>query len=103
MNLGEAAHACLKELLVDVGLDRVTVERNPEEDEDCGSNWCLDGYHAFTLYRDEFSVAIDVPRAPPEEVRDSMIRFYVNGSSWMWKYAVDQVRCALAGDWDEWR
>jgi hypothetical protein len=32
-----------------------------------------------------------VPSLAPEELRGSLVRFYVNGSSWMWDFAIDQV------------
>ncbi len=60
--------------------------------------WC-----AYTLKAlGDRRCSLLVPSLEPEELRHSLVRFYVQGSSWMWDFALNWVADALgwrqAGD-----
>lgn len=98
----EAAVANMTALLKDAGADSVPFERTSEADYG-------EGRFAFTIDNEDFSMEIQMPGLPLERVRytgaaDQNIwdypRLYVNGDSWVWKYAVNSVRRVFTGEED---
>jgi hypothetical protein len=63
-----------------------------------------DGRYRFVLSRDDRSTIVDIPGLPIERVRYWGVeqnpfdfpRLFVDGSSWLWEFAVSQARRALA-------
>lgn len=57
------------------------------------------GWFDFEFSRGKRKVEVSVPGVGPERLRDpnpwNNVRLYVDGSSWLWKFAVSQVRDAL--------
>lgn len=79
-------------------VDGVTVEDTGREDE---------GRFTFILRSGTRTCDVDMPGLPEDEARylgrdDQNIldfpRLYVEGSSWVWLYAIDQVRHYLLGE-----
>lgn len=89
----------LVEFLRDLPLTNLIVER--AADRDYG-----EGRYAFTLNRRDRSVEIQMPGLSLTRVRYTGIdqdiwdfpRLYVNGSSYVWKYALSVARAHLEGD-----
>ena len=89
----------MRALIAECGLPDADIERDPSGDDD-GGRW----YFVVRHYDRECSV--EMPGWPLERVRytgddDQNIwhfpRLYVDGDSWVWKYAVSQLRDALTG------
>lgn len=68
-----------------------------------------EGRYEFEVYRNDRSVSVEMPGLPLDEVRyvgteDQNIwnfpRLYVDGSSWVWCYAVSSAARALSGEED---
>jgi len=106
------AIAAAEQMVKDVGsddphfrdkpLERVTFTREPKADEG--------GRYGFVFMRGNLKVEVDIPGLPLERLRylgddDQNIwhfpRLYVDGSSWMWVYAVNCIRDALDPDRQE--
>jgi len=94
------------QLIKDAGLnpDVVGVERVPDEDEDA------EGRFYFILSHDGHKCGIYMPGWELERVcwidrEDQNIwdfpRLYVNGSSWVWKFAMKITGEELRGEYDE--
>ena len=64
-----------------------------------------DGRHSFTLTTGLGSCEVDMPGLPVDQVRPGIPweqpRLYVDGSSWLWSFAVNNARRALLGEGDE--
>lgn len=84
--------------IADLDLDRVI-----SDDDFMGE---CDGRYRFRLALDERFVYVDVPGLPLDEVRYvkgpgqniwHFPRLYVDGSSWVWCYALTMARDALTG------
>jgi hypothetical protein len=87
-----AEHAInnIKHFITDCGVDGVEFKRISKQDYG-------EGRYAFILWKDTRSYEIQMPGKPLEEVRfmnnDNQNiwhfpRLYVDGSSWVWKYAL---------------
>ena len=97
-------HATLNviRLLEDAELSEATSTRNPHADDG--------GRFGFTIATDEKACEVEIPGIPLDQVRFTgdgeqsiwdFPRLYVEGSSWVWKYAVPALRRALLGEDDE--
>lgn len=95
----ENATLAIEAFITDLGLDDITMT----QDSTTGDR----GRFAFTLRRGEYETKIDMPGIPLDRVRytgaeDQNIwhfpRLYVDGSSWVWCYAINSARCALTGE-----
>ena len=92
----EDAESNIITFMAEVGADRY---RGPlSEDE---------GRYEFELGKDARTVLVEMPGLPLDEVRylgtdDQDIwdfpRLYVDGSSWVWCFAVDSARAVLSGE-----
>lgn len=60
-----------------------------------------DGRWLFVVVLGKRRVDVEMPGAPLEVVRDGPVRFqprlYVDGSSWLWPYALNIARATLTG------
>jgi hypothetical protein len=83
------AEANIQQFIKDCGIEGITAAHSPEGDER--------GRFLFVLTRGEVQHEVEMPGLPIEQVRytgaaDQSIldfpRLYVDGSSWVWKYAV---------------
>lgn len=92
------ATANISALLIDAGVEGATIERVPQEDDA--------GRFAFLLKTDKGRCSVDMPGLPLERVRYlgtggqniwEFPRLYVDGSSWVWKYAISFVGNPLKG------
>lgn len=92
------------QLIVDAGLDpdEVGVERHPEGDDE--------GRFSFLLTLGGYQSEVDMPGWPLEQVRwldhDSgniwnFPRLYVDGGSWVWKFATGFVGADLRGEYED--
>jgi len=99
--LADDALTNMHALLADVGLDGATFEGG-EPDET--------GRYAFKVRYADREAEVDMPGATLEEVRYMLLpgqniwhypRLYVNGSSWVWHYAVEILREDLTGELSE--
>lgn len=98
----EAAEANIKALVEDAcaGRERPTIKRASGDSQ---------GRFAFELSVGDRECEVDMPGLPLEQVRYTgppqsifdFPRLYVNGSSWVWPYAVSMVDDALYGERDE--
>lgn len=99
----ERANENMRKLVEDAGFNPafVEIERTGPVDE---------GRIPFTAKYHENEVQVDMPAIPLAEVRytgepDQNIwdfpRLYVQGSSWVWMFAVSQVQTVLAGGGDD--
>lgn len=91
------AETNMPELLLDAGIEGATIERRPDQDDG-------EGRFSFLVALDDRQAEVDMPGLPLGRVRyqgteDQNIfdfpRLYVDGSSWVWPYAVSQVAEAL--------
>jgi hypothetical protein len=99
--LAEDARTNMHALLADVGLDGATFEyRKPDET----------GRYRFVVCYAGRVAEVDMPGTTLEEVRYMHLpgqniwnypRLYVNGSSWVWVYAVNILRGDLTGEDEE--
>lgn len=97
-------HATLNviRLLEDADLEKAESTRAPDSDAE-------DGRYGFLVTLDGEECAIEVPGIPLEAVRYiggrqniwDFPRLYVDGTSWVWKYAVPALRRGLLGEDDE--
>lgn len=94
------AYDNMRALLADAGMPAAKFRRDPDEDVDGGRFPFL-----VTIGDDE--VSVDMPGIPLERVRytgadDQNIwdfpRLYVDGSSWVWMFAVNRLR-----DWEKYK
>lgn len=100
------AYENMRALLKDCGRPEAKFRRDPETDVEGGRFPFLvtcppDGEE----HHKEWEVTVDMPGIPLEEVRflgkkDQNIwhfpRLYVDGSSWVWKFAINSLRARLA-------
>jgi hypothetical protein len=81
------AVASIKTFVADCGFNGGRIVRKPERDSD--------GRFGFDICIGDRHVEVDMPGCDPEVVRESRPffspRLYVNGSSWLWGYAVDSA------------
>lgn len=93
-----ASARAIAKFVADLKLDGVCVERDATLDEGGRFGWCL------TL--DGRAVVVEMPGLPLRRVRwmrrkDQNIwdfpRLYVDGSSWVWFYALNDARRGLLG------
>lgn len=98
----ELAHAVtnMDAFLADVNLDGATFERLEKRDYGAGR-------YAFTVRYGEAKVEIQMPGIPLQQVRymgyegqriSVFPRLYVEGSSWVWRYAFYLARTDLIAD-----
>lgn len=102
------AEANMHTLIADTGLD-ATFKREPSLDYDSKYQ---DGRYAFTVELDGQGAEVQMPGVPLADVRYKgrefgqniwdFPRLYVEGSSWVWTFAVGSLHRALTGDkdWD---
>jgi len=92
------AYANIIEFIDDIGLDGVQYRRDVEASEG-------DGRFAFVLERERCSCSVLMPGLPLAEVRFvgadgqniwHFPRLYVDGNSWVWKFAVEIAREGLS-------
>lgn len=61
------------------------------------------GYYRCELSRGEVTVHLRVPGVPRHRVVNdnpfACSRIYVEGDSWLWKYAVNQIKLRFAGEY----
>lgn len=61
-----------------------------------------DGWYGFKLVNGDTAIDVDIPGDDPEQVMKSepwvSRRLYVDGSSWLWDYAVGIVSDRLKGE-----
>jgi len=90
----DAAYRGMRALLRDAGRGEARFERDPEASEP-------EGYFAFLVHIGGDPVPVLMPGRPLREIRftgapgqDAWTtpRLYVDGSSWLWKYAASQLR-----------
>ncbi len=86
----------IAQLVQDVGLEGITYQRDAPKDYG-------EGRFAYKLSRGQLDVEVQMPGWPLDNVRFlgekgqhvlDFPRLYVNGSSWLWKYAVNMVKGA---------
>jgi hypothetical protein len=94
------AEANMEKLVADVAIDGLTISRLPEGDSEGRFSFII--ADAASLNGSECEV--DMPGWSLERVRYmgdegqnifDFPRLYVGGSSWVWVYAIDQLRTAL--------
>lgn len=89
----ENAEKIVAQICVDLGIERSSLQRRPEGDSPRG---------LYAYVHEKFE--IDVPGDPPEQFLASVPfesrRMYVDGSSWLYKYGLNQMRAALEGGED---
>jgi hypothetical protein len=93
----ENASAVVDRLCNELSLDRSKFSRAPQRD--------ADGFYAFDFAgQDGRALEIEVPGDDPNEVTESRPfssrRLYVDGSSWLYCYALNAVRRWVDGDND---
>ena len=92
----ENAEAAIDLFIKDLDLD-VKLTRNPDGDN-VGTG-IGGGRFSFVLTLDDRSTTIDMPGCDPEKTAASRPwyspRLYVDGSSWLWRFAVNQAIEAL--------
>src|SRR5687768_2843943 len=95
----DEARANIAQLILDAGLDHCGIY---DTDSQPG-----DGRYRFRLSYDDKTCEVDVPGLPIERVRYlgkphqnifDFPRLYVDGSSWLWGFAVGMVRDRLVGE-----
>lgn len=86
------ARRSLTVFLKELGLDDVAVTRVYVKGRSM-----LDGRVFYRLRRHGRVCNIDVPRKAPDVIKAERWRFLVDGSSWIWEYALDRVRSVLTG------
>ena len=100
----ELASKAIEKFIQDLGVDGVTAEREPEHDYD---KEYRDGRFCFLLKKSGDSVEVQVPGLEVDRVRymekESQNiwhypRLYVNGSSWVWSFALHAVVRELCGE-----
>lgn len=92
------AKKAIKAFVADLGLEGVKVERDKQADED--------GRFGFVLTYEERSVEVDMPGLELDRVRYvskdqnpfAFPRLYVDGSSWLWMFAVNIALGNLTDD-----
>lgn len=98
-----AAIAAIEAFVKDLELPEVQVG-DPPDAADSG------GRFGFTLSLGERKVEVDMPGLPIERVRYmgeagqniwNFPRLYVDGSSWVWVYALNSARSGLTGEDEE--
>lgn len=92
----------LAELIAEAGRTAIKIESDPEGDECMSWSDHVQSY-AFdvTLEGCDRPLPILMPGTPAKQWKDSLWRLYVDGNSWMWKYAVSTVREHGDGEEDE--
>lgn len=99
----EEAEANIRQLIEDIGVPDVTYHR--DEEHDYG-----DGRYCFVLQHGDRESEIQMPGIPVDRVRFlgangqniwHFPRLYVDGSSWVWKYAINCAKADLIGEDDE--
>lgn len=95
----DEARRNLAALIEDVGVSPVTVGANVEQQSD--------GRWSFLLKHGGRECWVEMPGIPLDQVRYMgsegqnvwhFPRLYVDGSSWLWMYAISSVRSALTGE-----
>ncbi len=94
-SMEEYANQNIAQLVQDVGLEGVTYRRDAPKDYG-------EGRFAYQLNREERDVEVQMPGLPLDKVRYleegqnawDFPRLYVDGSSWLWEFAVDMIRDA---------
>lgn len=90
----------IRRFIDDLGLPGIACTRTPDDDPAYPA-----GYYAFRLSAGEYACTVDVPGVDPDTVqlgkpwRSS--RLYVNGSSWLWGFALGFAADALTGGDDD--
>jgi hypothetical protein len=97
-NAIEAAQRFVREL----GIAGLSMHRNPKRDN--VSDGIGGGRYAFILSLGDKSVNVEMPGCDPDVTERSKPfmspRLYVNGSSWLWGFALDIARTTLIDDSD---
>ena len=91
------AHSNLRALLREAAPEARMTRRSEGEEDGSGGRWL------FEVTQGNKSVLVHSPGCPrshcvfPPTAPDVLLpyRFYVDGNSWMWPYAVSQIRDAL--------
>ena len=60
-------------------------ERKPEFDDDAG-------YFGYVFQAKHGPADVLIPGLPLAKLREGWVRIYVDGNSWMWKFAVDMLK-----------
>lgn len=93
----ELAIAAATKMVDDIKLQGATFKRAPQRDES-------DGRYGFVFSFGERSVDVDIPGLSLDRVRYvgganqnpwRFPRLYVDGSSWLWEFAIGNIRDAL--------
>lgn len=97
----DEARANIAQLAIDAGMEHCGVG---------GSGEPHNGRYRFELIHGDRTCEVDMPGLPIEQVRYlgnpeqniwDFPRLYVDGSSWLWAYAIDMVRGGLTDEDDE--
>ena len=98
----ENAEASIAAFVQDLGIDVVWIARRPQQDKN--------GRYGFILRRNDCECIIEMPGLPVEQVRYikapgqkiyDFPRLYVDGSSWVWRFALSDAKRALMGTPDD--
>lgn len=90
---------CVKAFIKDLGADAAMIERLPEREDN--------GRYGYRLTLDGRSTVVDMPGWPVDRVRFmgrdgqdiwQFPRLYVDGSSWLWKFALYSAALGLFGE-----
>lgn len=99
----------MKQFISDIAIENVSCCDAPELDYDKGEYTSGDGRYAFILSSGDHKCEIQMPGIPLDNVRyigspQNIWRFprlYVDGSSWVWCFAISSARSILTGKGDE--
>lgn len=89
------AYEVVRHIIKDLDLTGGIVKRRKEGDDDRG-------WYAFTFYKGDRKSEVDIPGIDPEIVVKGQPfvspRLYVNGSSWLYGYALGFINRDLTGE-----